>query len=267
VLLELGALGPMSPGQQVRGVRAAAVLDVSFATRQEVIKAYSQDIGVGGIAIKADRTVPIGSTVELRIKLPDSDKLMNVEGTVAWNKGDSMGVSFDKLPKEDEQRLKDLLVNDASVLKRISSVLATDVRELAAKGKTVLTTDVRDLRKPAPPTPVAAASVDTRPLVSVSLEDSHLSQVTVELFAQRQVRSEPYAEGQRPSIVVVDTGTALAAANLGAMMVLVNVSGPDALVGKLVHQSFAAYVKRPATAATIFEAVAQLLGIPRTAEE
>jgi uncharacterized protein (TIGR02266 family) len=261
VLLELGALP--AEGEETlaaRPARAEAVLDVSFTTSEDVVRAYSKNIGTGGLAIRTTRALPVDSAVELRIKLPDAPQSLTAQGRVVWSREDSMGVAFTQLPAEAERRLKELLVQDASLLKRVRSVLKADVREL-------LMTDVRELGKTGAPTPQAASAVevDTRPPVLVRLSDEKLMALIAEVFPQSGLRV--VTESNQPAaVVVVDTGTALevlgSAARLGTRIVMVNVSGPDSLVGKLSTLRPSVFVRRPASAAAVLQAVTQLLSSP-----
>jgi uncharacterized protein (TIGR02266 family) len=259
VLLELGALPPEGSPMPARPVRADAVLELSFATQADVVRAYTKNVGAGGLAIKTSRVLPVGSTLELRIRLPDALQTVLAQGQVAWAREDEMGVAFTQLPAETERRLKELLAADASLLKRVRSVLKSDVMEL-------LKTDVRDLGKGPAPQAARAQEVDTRPVVLVRLLDAKLMTLVTELFTQQALRviSEPPPPDKPAPIIVVDTGTALdvlrAAGRPGARIVMVNVSGPDSLVGRLTNLNPAAYVKHPATAASVLQAVTRLLG-------
>ncbi|MCP3140615.1 TIGR02266 family protein [Pyxidicoccus xibeiensis] len=256
VLLELGALPAPGSGQPARPARADAVLELTFATQDDVVRAYSKNIGAGGLAIRTSRPLPVGSTLELRITLPDAPQPLQAFGQVAWSREDGMGVAFTQLPAEGERRLKAFLTADASLLKRVRSVLKTDVVAL-------LKTDVRELGKAPAPQAAEAQEVDTRPMVLVRLTDTRLMTLVTELFTQQGVRVVTETDKPAP-IIVVDTGSALdvlrAAGRLGARVVMVNVSGPDSLVGRLTNLNPAAYVKSPATAASVLHAVARLLG-------
>ncbi|MFP2931249.1 PilZ domain-containing protein [Pyxidicoccus sp. 3LG] len=256
VLLELGALPAPGSGMPARPARADAVLELSFATQDDVVRAYSKNIGAGGLAIRTTRPLPVGSTLELRIKLPDSPQPLVTFGQVAWAREDGMGVAFTQLSPEVERRLKAFLAADASLLKRVRSVLKTDVVAL-------LKTDVRELGKGPAPQAAEAQEVDTRPVVLVRLTDARLMQLATELFTQQGVRVVTETDKPAP-IIVVDTGTALdvltAAGRLGARIVMVNVSGPDSLVGRLTNLNPAAFVKFPASAAAVVHAVTRLLG-------
>lgn len=245
VLLELGALPSNEQGREGRVARVEAVLEVSFGSSQEVVRAYSKDIGVGGIAIKTERPLQVGSALELRIKLPGGPLPLVAQGKVVWAAKEAMGVEFVALSKADDQRLKEHLVHDERLLQRIRSTLTRDVRQLG---------------KERAPAPVEAAEVDTRPLVLVRLSDLHAQEVVLELLRQAGVRAAAAANELRPAVIVADGDSAVAAApGLGTKLVLVNVSGPDSLVGSLARLRPAAYIRRRAPATEILQAVTTLL--------
>ncbi|MCP3097417.1 PilZ domain-containing protein [Myxococcus sp. K15C18031901] len=255
VLLELGALPPEGSPLPTRPVRADAVLELTFATQDDVVRAYSRNIGAGGLAIRTARALPVGSTLELRLSLPDAPhQPLVAHAQVAWSREDGMGVAFTQLASEAERRLKSFLADDASLLKRVRSVLRTDVREL-------LTTDVRELGKGPAPQAATAVEVDTRAPVLVRLTEPRLMTLVTELFLQKGVRLA--TDGDKPTLLVVDTGSALdvlsAFGRPGTRTIMVNVSGPDSLMGRLSNLTPAAFVKHPATAAAVLHAVEKLL--------
>ncbi|MDP1822832.1 MAG: hypothetical protein Q8L48_06310 [Archangium sp.] len=106
-----------------------------------------------------------------------------------------------------------------------------------------------------PPVPEPAAAV-----VIVQLTDVGEQAAVSEALRQAGVPLAAEARATRAAIVVVDTGTALGFA--GAQLVLMNVSGPDALTGKLATLQPAAYVKRRAPVLEVVEAVATLIKTP-----
>jgi hypothetical protein len=103
----------------------------------------------------------------------------------------------------------------------------------------------------------ALPSPPARKVVLVSLLDQAEQVAVVELLRQAGIRVETPPASARPAIAVVDTSTALAFA--GAPLVLMNVSGPDALMGQLARLEPAAFVKRRAPIAEVLDAVKGLL--------
>ncbi|WP_426732227.1 PilZ domain-containing protein [Myxococcus faecalis] len=260
VLLELGALPPEGSPLPARPARADAVLELTFATQDDVVRAYSRNIGTGGLAIRTPRALPVGSTLELRITLPDSAQALRAFGQVAWSREDGMGVAFTQLAPDGEQRLKAFVAQDASLLQRVRGVLKTDVMELLKK-------DVRELGKGPAPQAANAVELDTREPVLVRLSDARLMALITELFEQKGLRV--VTDSDKPArIIIVDTGSALdvlsTAARPGSRIVMVNVSGPDSLMGRLSNLNPAAFVKHPASAAAVLVAVERLLAATKS---
>ncbi|MCK8501010.1 MULTISPECIES: PilZ domain-containing protein [Myxococcus] len=260
VLLELGALPPEGSPLPARPARADAVLELTFATQDDVVRAYSRNIGTGGLAIRTPRALPVGSTLELRITLPDSAQALRAFGQVAWSREDGMGVAFTQLAPDGEQRLKAFVAQDASLLQRVRGVLKTDVMELLKK-------DVRELGKGPAPQAANAVELDTREPVLVRLSDARLMALLTELFEQKGLRV--VTDSDKPArIIIVDTGSALdvlsTAARPGSRIVMVNVSGPDSLMGRLSNLNPAAFVKHPASAAAVLVAVERLLAATKS---
>ncbi|MFY1825711.1 PilZ domain-containing protein [Myxococcus fulvus] len=260
VLLELGALPPEGSPLPARPARADAVLELTFATQDDVVRAYSRNIGTGGLAIRTTRALPVGSTLELRITLPDSAQALRAFGQVAWSREDGMGVAFTQLAPDGEQRLKSFVSQDASLLQRVRGVLKTDVMEFLKK-------DVRELGKGPAPQAANAVELDTRMPVLVRLSDARLMTLVTELFEQKGLRV--VTDSDKPArIIIVDTGSALdvlsTAARPGSRIVMVNVSGPDSLMGRLSNLSPAAFVKHPASAAAVLLAVEKLLAATKS---
>lgn len=98
------------------------------------------------------------------------------------------------------------------------------------------------------------------PMVIVQLSDAAEQAAVSEALRQAGVQLTTDTRPTRTTIVVVDTGTALAFA--GAQLVLLNVSSPDALVGKLASLQPAAFIKRRAPVVEVVEAVSRLIKAP-----
>lgn len=244
VLLELSASSP-TPTFQARHARVEAVLEVSFSSKDEVARAYSKDIGAGGIAIRTTRVLAVGSAIGLRIKLSGSDAAINAQGRVAWAREGEMGVEFVQIAAPDDARLRQHLVGDVRLLSRL---------------RTVLTTDVRELGKVQAPDAVSASELDTRPLVVVALSDPHEQGVVTEVLQQGGVRVAPVSSGMRPAVIVADTGTVLTITiAVGVRLVMMNVSGPDALTGKHAQLRPAAFIRRRAPVLEVLQAVTRLM--------
>lgn len=98
------------------------------------------------------------------------------------------------------------------------------------------------------------------PMVIVQLSDAAEQAAVSEALRLAGVQLTTDTRPTRTTIVVVDTSTALGFA--GAQLVLLNVSSPDALVGKLASLQPAAFIKRRAPLGEVVEAVSTLIKAP-----
>jgi len=68
---------------------------------------FSTDFSEGGIFVRTNKKVPVGTEVNLRFHLPNSDKLIEAVGRVTWINSDEevspglgIGIKFVKLSQE-----------------------------------------------------------------------------------------------------------------------------------------------------------------------
>ncbi len=102
------------------------------------------------------------------------------------------------------------------------------------------------------------AEIGTRPLVLVKLSDAGQQGLVLDALLSAGVKAEPSSAAWRTAaLVIVDPGTAPEFAS--AQLVMMNASGPDALVGKLAQLQPGAFIKRRAPLAELLEAVSLLL--------
>jgi len=59
------------------------------------------DISHGGLHFQLDRTLEIGTLVDLQFQLPDSERTMTAVGRVAWTRPDGVGIKFSRIEKAD----------------------------------------------------------------------------------------------------------------------------------------------------------------------
>ena len=92
--------------------RASEALEIKFGTQEEFFKAYSSNIGGGGLFIRTSKLLEKGREVALRFNLPGDKEPINTNGKVAWVKKEpeqGMGVQFVGLRIEDLERLNSFL--------------------------------------------------------------------------------------------------------------------------------------------------------------
>ncbi len=243
VLLEEGALLEAQETRQIPRVpRAPLSMEVQFPSQGSVAKALTKDVSTGGLALATDRPLPVGSVLNLTVKVPGWPEPLSVKGQVMWVKAGTMGISFQELGPKDQQRLKDLVLENTSVLSKLTSALGHKEKQ-------------------------ASAQVSGWACVVLRLGDEVMADVTAELLGAHGylVHEDPPPE-VHPGLVVGDLRTASALVHRfkGIPLVLVNVSGPEALVGDMATLRPRGYVQRPASPARIVEAVRKAVQLQGT---
>jgi hypothetical protein len=235
VLLEAGmGLEAEIEKRPLRAPRATVSLEVTFGERGALARAYSRDIGTGGIAIVTDQALPPGTAVDLQIQAPGWEKPLTASGVVSWKTADAMGIAFRDIKADDDTRLKELLVEGTSFLKRILH------------------------RKQGQNEPVPAKVVRLG-MVSLRISDPVLAGVTGELLELNGYRPPPAGTG--PDLIVADAHMVSGAVkNYPTVpVILVNVTGPEELVGSLKELKPVGFVAGPPTAAKVLEMVRAVL--------
>ncbi|MDP3504402.1 MAG: PilZ domain-containing protein [Myxococcales bacterium] len=248
VLLELGSLPREGDKHPVRPARVVQTLQVTFTSKEAVTQSYSKDIASGGVAITTHQPLTVGEALQLEVHLPDGAQPLRVAGMVIWVRGNTAGVSFGQLGASESSRLKDHLLTDESLLSRVRSALGPR-REPSPAMATPL---------PAPQAP-QRPPVDSRPGVLVQLNDTAMVPLILELLDHMGLRgmTERVPGTSAPAIAAVEAGLAQKAlSGLPAIpVVCINASGPEALMGWLASREVVGFVKRPASAAAVVEAV------------
>jgi type IV pilus assembly protein PilZ len=96
--------------------RVELLVRVTYQSVDELFSEFARNINEGGIFIETDTPQEPGSPVGLQFKLPGSDELIEVVGTVVRSSdgsdaGDSagMGIEFGDLNASARQRINDLI--------------------------------------------------------------------------------------------------------------------------------------------------------------
>ena len=94
--------------------RVHKVLNLSFKTREGLVRACSENLNGGGIFINSDKVLPKGERFFLNLQWAGMEPPMKIGCEVVWVRTDSpdpmktpngMGVKFIQIAKEDRQRL------------------------------------------------------------------------------------------------------------------------------------------------------------------
>jgi len=109
----------MSESSQRQAPRAMKILSLAYKDRQSFVKAFSSNVGPGGLFIKTDNPLPQGEEFQLKLQLPDIPEPLLIQCQVAWNRNPSnqqegrpvgMGVEFKQMSPRDEQVFKNFVL-------------------------------------------------------------------------------------------------------------------------------------------------------------
>ena len=103
-------------GDRRRSERVDLLVRVTYQTVDELFSEFARNINEGGIFIETDVPEKPGSTVTLQFKLPGSDELIEVGGTVVRRDAENeasdspgMGIEFGDLNDKSRQRINEIV--------------------------------------------------------------------------------------------------------------------------------------------------------------
>jgi len=112
----LASDGPDEFADRRKSERVGLVVRVTIQSVDELFSEFARNINEGGIVIETDTPQPPGSQVELQFKLPGSDELISVAGTVvratrdeSASEAPGMGIEFGNLNPAARQRINQLI--------------------------------------------------------------------------------------------------------------------------------------------------------------
>lgn len=222
----------------------AIALEVGFASSIDAARAWSRDLSAGGIALQTTSRLPVGTQLQLVLHIPAFDEPLEVEGEVAWSRDDAMGIAFRSLAPEAERRIRELVALHSSVKERVLSAIG----------------------RPPASTPAPARLQRRDGGVRLFLNDALAADVLSEILRDAGYRVlDEWLRAGRPDVVVADPERLEEAMqnHPGVPLVLLKVSGPDALVGRLSRAPVSRFVPRSAPLAAVCDAVRGVVGIGR----
>ncbi|MEL6347428.1 MAG: TIGR02266 family protein [Myxococcota bacterium] len=95
-------------------------IQVDYETLDEFLEDVTANISVGGMFIRTDAPLVVGTRFRLRFTLPDERRAIDAVGEVRWTvmpdrvngrRVPGMGVRFDQLSESDQRQLETLLAN------------------------------------------------------------------------------------------------------------------------------------------------------------
>jgi len=103
-------------GERRKSERVELLVRVTYQSIDELFSEFARNINEGGVFIETDSPQEPGSAVGLQFKLPGSDELVEVMGTVVRTtdgsvEGESagMGIEFGELNANARQRINELI--------------------------------------------------------------------------------------------------------------------------------------------------------------
>lgn len=88
--------------------RSDQVIEIHFKTKQDFFKAYTTNIGGGGLFVRMEDVLEVGSEVSIKFTLPGDKQPIMTEGKVAWigkEPDRGVGIQFVNLSPQDSARL------------------------------------------------------------------------------------------------------------------------------------------------------------------
>lgn len=96
-------------------IRATLNLLISYETVEAFRSDYSDNISVGGVFIKTDRPLPVGTELKIHFMLPQEKEPLTAEGIVVHNTLDEedaeiegMGIEFNNVPDSLKKRITEI---------------------------------------------------------------------------------------------------------------------------------------------------------------
>ena len=126
IVTRLNKVTELSAQAQLRRTepRTHKVLSLTYNTKEEFVKAFSENASKFGIFIKTKNPLPKGEQFVLKLKLPQAQEPISIGCQVSWSRTSSqsplnppgMGVEFIKINKDDQEKLnKELIKADPSI--------------------------------------------------------------------------------------------------------------------------------------------------------
>ena len=89
--------------------RVTKTIEIEFKTKEDFFKAYSENIGGGGLFVRGQQLLAVGTEVSLKFNLPGDNVPIKTLSNVVWLKEEpekSMGVQFINVNPKDGNRIK-----------------------------------------------------------------------------------------------------------------------------------------------------------------
>jgi len=113
---ELKAQGKALPKQQSHERRTQPRFNTQFRStfsgRKQEGQGRTLDLSAGGCKLESDVSVAVGDRFECRLHIPGLDWPLRVdEATVRWVEGQTFGIGFTRIPKDELSKLTTILAD------------------------------------------------------------------------------------------------------------------------------------------------------------
>jgi len=139
----------MSDGEEKRrATREAVTLFVEYEGADDLVGDFTENLSSGGTFVTTNRSLPIGTQIQLVLSFPGLLEPISIEGTVRWTRGDNVagdagaGIEFAAGPARDALAaiVDRIRSRDPSMMARLLRVLVVEdnrhVAELIQQGLT-----------------------------------------------------------------------------------------------------------------------------------
>jgi len=93
-----------------QSARAPVTVRVQYGTVDALFSEFTQNINEGGLFIETEQPLGLDERVQLQFQLPGGDEPVKVGGRVVRIEAAGMGIEFDELDREAQERINRLVV-------------------------------------------------------------------------------------------------------------------------------------------------------------
>jgi hypothetical protein len=232
---EAGTLGEAERTHLARRPpRTAMRLKLSFATPREAALAFSRDAELGQVAMAPPVPLQPGMALSLFLAVPGWRKAAQALGEVVWARDGQVGIAFRELSASDQARVDALVEQHTSFMDRLRTSMGRA------------------------PVRIADERLSVAPSILLQTSERLLLETATAVLGLRGYHvSDTLPPGSAPELVLAD-GHHLADATAqhpGVPVLVLNASGMESLMGKLSRLRPVGFVRRPANACQVADAV------------
>lgn len=217
-----------------RPARTAMRLKLAFSSPREAALAFTRDASLGQVAIVPPAPLLPGMALSLFLAVPGWKRSAQVQGEVVWAKDGQVGIGFGPLSESDEARAHALVDQHTTFMDRLRATVGR------------------------PAVRIDEERVSVAPSLLLQTSDPILWETASAVLGMRGYHvSDSLPAESCPELVLAD-GHHLADATAqhpGVPVVVLNASGMESLMGKLSRLRPVGFVRRPAGASQVADAV------------